>query len=195
MPRPGETKEWVRLGFATAVVATSVEVYETFSPGSVAAIRLADATDETGTWVEVWRAPTASRTRRRRRCAAASRRRSARRRRRSSRAPWRSSSTLRGGAGAPPPPLKEGALGAFMGKQPWESERAHAARAQAAQRAMPAGASAESDDAQMRRAALDGVGEREAPRLRYPAEAAAGVRRAGAALSGYAVESALRAAE
>ena len=90
-----------------------------------------------------------------------------------------------------------------MGKQPWESERAHAARAQAAQRAMPppaqtAAAAPESDDAQMRRAALSMVwANAKLLGCRYPAEveAAAGVRRAGEALSGYAVESALRAAE
>ena len=62
---------------------------------------------------------------------------------------------------------------------------------------MPAGASAESDDAQMRRAALSMVwANAKLLGCRYPAEveAAAGVRRAGEALSGYAVESALRAA-
>ena len=211
VPRPGETKEWVRLGFKTAVVATSVEVYETFSPGSVAAIRLADATDETGDWVEVWRradgepnaaAPEACRCFAPALGAAAASLVACAVEVELDTSGWGEQLWSEIDAvklvGAPPPPLKEGALGAFMGKQPWESERAHAARAQAAQRAMPAGASAESDDAQMRRAALSMVwANAKLLGCRYPAEveAAAGVRRAGEALSGYAVESALRAAE
>ena len=54
VPRPGETKEWVRLGFKTAVVATEVHVFESFTPGSVSAIRLADSTEAPFVWVDVY---------------------------------------------------------------------------------------------------------------------------------------------
>ena len=210
VPRPGETKEWVRLGFKTAVVATEVHVFESFTPGSVSAIRLADSTEAPFVWVDVYTradgdgegadvgthrcfAPTLD-------GAAAGL---------VARAVeveldtsawgedhWSEIEAVRL-VGAPPPPLKEGALGAFMPKQPWEGERHYAARTLAAQRAVPPTAD-EDEDVQMRRAALSMVWQN--VRLlgaRYPpaVEAEAGCRKSGGAdaASGYAVQSAIEA--
>ena len=98
--------------------------------------------------------------------------------------------------GAPPPPLKEGALGAFMPKQPWEGERHYAARTLAAQRAVPPTAD-EDEDVQMRRAALSMVWRTSASSARATRRRSR--RRRGAAsvggadaASGYAVQSASR---
>jgi len=58
VPRPGQTLEWVRVGFKKAVAPTAVSVFETFNPGSVVCIRGAERAKgvqaEGSDWVVLW---------------------------------------------------------------------------------------------------------------------------------------------
>jgi hypothetical protein len=58
VPRPGETLEWVRVGFKKAVHPTAVVVYETLHPGSIVSIRGAaqpkGSRAEASDWIDLW---------------------------------------------------------------------------------------------------------------------------------------------